>query len=138
MRANTRSWCATTSCSPSTTARNCSAISICRRAWTRRRCWSACMAAQWEHALVTRTRDNIVEKFLGGAPMVNRKVYFDASPSSYVTVDKNTTRFLLLYGHEDDIADPKSQSERFLLALKQAGFFARTIVVPGAGHFWSV
>ena len=96
------------------------------------------MAAQWEHDLVTRPRDNIVEKLLGGAPMVNRKVYFDASPMSYVTADKNTTRFLLLYGHEDDIADPKTQSERFLLALKQAGFFARTIVVPGAGHFWSV
>ena len=74
----------------------------------------------------------------GGAPMVNRKVYFDASPISYVTVDKNGPRFLLLYGHEDDIADPKTQSERFLLALKQAGFFARAIVVPGAGHFWSV
>jgi dipeptidyl aminopeptidase/acylaminoacyl peptidase len=70
--------------------------------------------------------------------MVNRKIYFDASPMSYATVDKNTTRFLLLYGHEDDIVDPKTQSERFLLALKQAQFFARTIVVPGAGHFWSV
>ena len=95
------------------------------------------MAAQWEHDLVTRPRDNIVEKLLGGAPMVDRKVYFDASPMSYVTVDKNGPRFLLLYGHEDDIADPKSQSERFLLALKQAGFFARTIVVPGSGHFWA-
>ena len=96
------------------------------------------MAAQWEHDLVTRPRDNIVEKLLGGAPMVNRKRYFDASPMSYTTVDRNTTRFLLLYGHEDDIVDPKTQSERFLLQLKQAGFFARTIVVPGAGHFWSV
>ena len=95
------------------------------------------MVAQWEHDLVTRPRDNIVEKLLGGAPMVNRKVYFDASPMSYATVDRNTTRFLLIYGHEDDIADPKTQSERFLLALKQAQFFARTIVVPGAGHFWS-
>jgi acetyl esterase/lipase len=96
------------------------------------------MAAQWEHDLLTRPRDNIVEKLLGGAPMVNRKVYFDASPMSYVTVDKAGPRFLLMYGHEDDVADPKTQSERFLLALKQAGFFARTIVVPGAGHFWSV
>jgi pimeloyl-ACP methyl ester carboxylesterase len=52
-------------------------------------------------------------------------------------VDKNSTRFLLIYGREDDIVDPATQSERFLTALKQAGFFARTIVVPGAGHFWS-
>src|SRR5882757_5448076 len=96
------------------------------------------MVGQWEHDQLSRPRDNISEKFLGGSPMVNRKVYFDASPISYATVDKNTTRFLLLYGHEDDIVDPKSQSERFLLSLKQAQFLARTIVVPGAGHFWSV
>jgi dipeptidyl aminopeptidase/acylaminoacyl peptidase len=70
--------------------------------------------------------------------MVNRRVYFEASPLSYVTVDKNSTRFLLIYGREDDIVDSATQSERFLVGLKQAGFYARTIVVPGAGHFWSV
>ena len=94
------------------------------------------MVAQWQHDLVTRPRDNIVEKFLGGAPMVNRKVYFDASPISYATVDRNSTRFLLLYGNEDDIVDPKTQSIAFLNALKQAGFFARSIMMPGAGHFF--
>jgi len=96
------------------------------------------MAAQWEHDQLTRPRDNISEKFLGAAPMVNRRVYFEASPLSYTTVDRNATRFLLIYGHEDDIVDPKTQSERFLLSLKQAQFLARTIVVPGAGHFWSI
>lgn len=96
------------------------------------------MVAQWEHDLVTRPRDNIVEKFLGGPPMQNRKVYFDASPMSYATTDKASTRFLLIYGHEDDIAEPKTQSEPFSKALRQAGFFVRSIVVPGAGHFWSV
>ena len=70
--------------------------------------------------------------------MVSRKAFFEASPLSYATVDKNSTRFLLIYGHEDDIVDPATQSEKFLTALKQAGFFARTIVVPGAGHFWTV
>jgi acetyl esterase/lipase len=95
------------------------------------------MVAQWEHDLVTRPRDPITEKFLGCPPMVNRRAFFEASPLSYATVDKNGTRFLLIYGREDDIVDPATQSERFLTALKQAGFFARTIVVPGAGHFWS-
>src|SRR5947209_6851020 len=94
------------------------------------------MTAQWEHDLITRPRDNIVEKLLGAAPTVNRKVDLDPSPMSYVTVDKNGPRFLLMYGHEDDIADPKTQSEPFPKALRQAGFFARSIVVPGAGHFW--
>jgi acetyl esterase/lipase len=95
------------------------------------------MAAQWEHDLLARPRDPITEKFLGCAPTIDRKVFFDASPLSYATVDKNSTRFLLIYGREDDIVDPATQSERFLMALKQAGFFARAIVVPGAGHFWS-
>jgi acetyl esterase/lipase len=95
------------------------------------------MQAQWEHDQITRPRDQITEKLLGGPPMVSRKIYFEASPLSYVTIDKNSTRFLLVYGREDDIVDPTSQSEKFLTALKQAGFYARQIVVPGAGHFWS-
>jgi acetyl esterase/lipase len=96
------------------------------------------MVAQWEHDQITRPRDPITEKLLGGPPMVSRKRFFEASPLSYATVDKNSTRFLLIFGREDDIVDPATQSEKFLTALKQAGFFARTIVVPGAGHFWSV
>jgi len=96
------------------------------------------MAAQWEHDQITRPRDSVTEKLLGGPPMISRKTFFEASPLSYATVDKNSTRFLLIYGREDDIVDPATQSEKFLTALKQAGFFARTIVVPGAGHFWSV
>jgi acetyl esterase/lipase len=95
------------------------------------------MLAQWEHDQITRPRDQITEKFLGGPPMVSRMTFFQASPLSYATVDKNSTRFLLIYGREDDICDPVTQSEKFLTALKQAGFFARSIVVPGAGHFWA-
>jgi len=44
---------------------------------------------------------------------------------------------LLIHGTHDDIVDPQTQSQAFLTALKQAGFFARTIVVPGSGHFWA-
>jgi acetyl esterase/lipase len=95
------------------------------------------MLAQWEQDQMTRPRDQITEKLLGVPPMISRKMFFEASPLSYVRVDKNSTRFLLIYGREDDIVDPVTQSEKFLTALKQAGFFARTIVVPGAGHFWS-
>jgi len=95
------------------------------------------MLAQWEHDQITRPRDQFTEKFLGVPPMISRRIFFEASPLSYVTVDQNNTKFLLIYGHEDDIVDSRSQSEKFLLALKQAGFFARTIVVPGAGHFWA-
>jgi acetyl esterase/lipase len=95
------------------------------------------MAAQWEHDQIWRPRDQITEKFLGGPPSVSRRVFFDASPLSYATVDKNSTRFLLIYGREDEIVDAATQSDRFLIALKQAGFFARNIVIPEAGHFWA-
>ena len=94
------------------------------------------MLAQWQHDLVTRPRDNISEKYLGAAPHTNRKVFFEASPISYATVDRNSTRFLLIHGDHDDIVDPATQSAEFLLALKQAGFFVRTVVIPGAGHFF--
>jgi acetyl esterase/lipase len=94
------------------------------------------MLAQWQHDQIARPRDQISERFLGASPMVNRKLFFESSPMSYATVDKNATRFLLVYGTNDDIVDSTSQSIAFLTALKQAQFVARTVVIPGAGHFW--
>lgn len=94
------------------------------------------LLAQWNHDLGPRLRDSICEKFLGAAPMENRQLYFDASPLSYVTTDNNATAFLLSWGTEDDIVDRVTQSEAFLVALKQARFYARTVVMQGAGHFW--
>jgi acetyl esterase/lipase len=94
------------------------------------------MLAQWEHDLLARPRDNISEKFLGAAPYTNRRIFFEASPIRYATVDRNLTRFLLIHGDHDDIVDPSTQSMAFLAALKQAGFLVRTVVIPGAGHFF--
>jgi acetyl esterase/lipase len=94
------------------------------------------LVAQWQHDLVARPRDNISEKFLGAAPYTNRKLFFEASPINYATVDRNSIRFLLIHGTDDDIVDPATQSTAFLTALKQASFFARTVVIPGAGHFF--
>jgi acetyl esterase/lipase len=91
---------------------------------------------QWQHDLVSRPDDRICEKFLGAAPTANRRLYFDASPLSYVTRDNNATAFMLSWGTEDDIVDRRTQSETFLLALKQAGFYVRSAVMQGAGHFW--
>ena len=94
------------------------------------------MLGQWEHDQIARPRDQITEKFLGAPPMMNRKVFFESSPISYATMDKNSTRFLLVHGTNDDVVDSDTQSTAFLTALKQAQFVARAIVVPGAGHFW--
>jgi len=94
------------------------------------------LAAQWQHDLVARPRDQITEKFLGAAPIDNRRIYFDASPISYATRDNNQTAFLIAYGTEDDVVDVATQSAVFLTALKQAGIFARTSIIEGAPHFW--
>jgi acetyl esterase/lipase len=94
------------------------------------------MQAQYQHDLLARPRDNIGEKFLGAAPHTNRKVFFEASPINYATVDRNTTRFLLIHGTDDDIVDPPTQSIAFLNALNQASFLVRRVIIPGAGHFF--
>jgi acetyl esterase/lipase len=94
------------------------------------------MAAQWNHDQVNRPRDQITEKFIGATPMDDRQVFFDASPISYTTLANNKTAFFLVWGTEDDIVDVKTQSEAFLLALKQARFSVRTAIIQSAPHFW--
>src|SRR5262245_2909113 len=47
------------------------------------------MLAQWQHDQIARPRNQISEKFLGTTPMQNRKIFFEASPISYATVDRN-------------------------------------------------
>jgi acetyl esterase/lipase len=93
------------------------------------------MARQWNSDQVSRPRNQITEQFLGCAPMDDRQIYFDASPLSYTTMANNSTAFLLTYGTEDDIVD-RAQSDDFLLALKQAKFWARNAVIQGWGHYW--
>jgi acetyl esterase/lipase len=83
-----------------------------------------------------RNSDNKVEKFIGAPPMANRQTYFDASPLSYSTYGNNAIGVLLATGTNDDLVDPKTQTEPFQLALKQAGFFVRPCIVPGAPHYW--
>ena len=93
------------------------------------------MVQQVNHDLLSRPQDPIVSKFLGELPWQNRKLYFDASPMSYVQTSNRSAAFLLVHGTEDDIVD-RAQSDSFMLALKQAGFFARNLVLQGRGHFW--
>jgi acetyl esterase/lipase len=95
------------------------------------------MLAQWQHDQIARPRDQITEKYLGASPMQNRRVYFDSSPVSYATADRNRARFLLIHGTADDVVDPATQSQAFQNALNQAGIYVRRFVIPGAGHFWA-
>jgi acetyl esterase/lipase len=94
------------------------------------------LAAMWRQSQIVNPGDNLVQSFLGVAPMQDRRRYFDASPISYATVDRSGTAIYLSWGDADDVVDPRAQSEPFLLALKQAGFFVRSCIVPGAQHYW--
>jgi acetyl esterase/lipase len=90
----------------------------------------------WDRYRLASPLDNNIENFLGAAPIADRKLYFDASPISYATVANNRVAVLLGVGTEDDLVDRTTQTDAFLLALKQAGFFVRPCVVPGAAHYW--
>jgi acetyl esterase/lipase len=92
--------------------------------------------AMWSSYLVDGPRDNNVERMLGASPMESRQLYFDATPINYATFANNKLPVLLVTGTEDDIVPPRLHFEPFLLALKQANFFVRTCIVPGAPHFW--
>jgi acetyl esterase/lipase len=93
-------------------------------------------AAHWDADLSGRPGQSTIERFLGASLLDDREVYFQASPLSYVTRVSNRTAFQIIYGLEDEVADPQRQSKPFARALGQAGFFVRTLAVPGAGHFW--
>ena len=94
------------------------------------------LLTQWRHSQIGNPGDNLVESLLGVSPMQDRRIYFDASPISYATIANNKTAVYLSWGTQDDVVDHRAQSMEFLLALKQAGFAARSCVVEGAPHYW--
>jgi dipeptidyl aminopeptidase/acylaminoacyl peptidase len=94
------------------------------------------MLAQWQHDQIVRPNDHITQAWLGRSAIETRQLYQQASPLTYATLDNNATAFLLAWGTADDVVDPETQSGAFLTALKQAGFYVRTAILPGAPHFW--
>ena len=95
------------------------------------------LVAQWRHDLLSRPADQqIVNLFVGTSPLQNRRIFFEASPLSHVLEANNETAFLVAWGRADDVVDPATQSQPFVEALKQAGFFVRTTVLNEAPHYW--
>lgn len=90
----------------------------------------------WQRYQHQSPRANNIEKFIGAAPMDDRRIFFDASPISYATCANNKTAVFLACGTEDDLVNRQAQTDAFLLALKQAGFFVRTCILQGAPHYW--
>jgi acetyl esterase/lipase len=94
------------------------------------------LVAAWSYDLVFPPLDNVGKKFPGADLVENRALGLEASRLAHVTPDNSQTSFLLAWGTQDDAADPQTQSKAFLLALKQAGFFVRTVLLQGAPNFW--
>jgi len=94
------------------------------------------VAEMWQKYNLQSPKQNNIEKFLGAALPDNRQLYFDASPISYATVANNKVAVHLSVGTEDDLVDRRANTDAFVLALKQAGFFVRTTILQGAPHYW--
>ena len=90
----------------------------------------------WQRYAQGSPRENNIENFLGASPMEDPRLYFDASPINYATFANNQIGVLLCVGTEDDLVDRRTQTDAFLMRLKQANFFARTCIVQGAPHYW--
>jgi acetyl esterase/lipase len=90
----------------------------------------------WQKYNLQNPRENNIEKFIGVSPMDDRKPYYEASPISYATTANNKIAVLLACGTEDDLVNRAPQTDAFLFALKQAGFFVRPCILQGAPHYW--
>ncbi len=90
----------------------------------------------WHRYGMQSPLENNIGNFLGATPMENPRLYFDASSINYATIANNQIGVFLSVGTEDDLVNRATQTDAFLLALKQAGFFVRTCIVQGAPHYW--
>jgi acetyl esterase/lipase len=90
----------------------------------------------WQTYIRQSPRENNIENFLGAAPMEDPRLYFESSPINYATFANNHIGVLLSVGTEDDLVDRAAHTDAFQLRLKQASFFVRPCIVPGAPHYW--
>ncbi len=94
------------------------------------------VAEMWGKYNIQSPKQNNIEWFTGASLADNRQLYFDASPISYAVSANNKVAVHLSVGTEDDLVDRKVNTDTFVLALKQAGFFVRTTILQGAPHYW--
>jgi acetyl esterase/lipase len=94
------------------------------------------LVEMWQRYQLQSPRENNIENFMGCAPMDDPRRYFDASPINYATFANNHIGVFLSVATEDDLVNRRSQTDAFLLRLKQANFFVRPCIVQGAPHYW--
>jgi acetyl esterase/lipase len=96
------------------------------------------LLVQWSYDHVARPYDNVTEALMGKSAVDDRILYFEASPIAYATrSSQHALSFLISWGTDDDVVDWRLQSQPFVAALKQAGFYVRTAPMRGAPHYWA-
>jgi acetyl esterase/lipase len=94
------------------------------------------LPAQWRWDQLVRAGEHITEPYLGKSLLVDRKIYLEASPLTYVVTKPGQPAFLVAWGATDDVVDPLTQSVPFFEALKMAKIYARTCRLADAPHYW--
>ena len=94
------------------------------------------LPAQWRWDQLHRAGEHITDLYLGKSLLVDRKLYLEASPLTYVVTRPNQPAFLIAWGATDDVVNPETQAVPFFEALKMAKIRARTCRLPDAPHYW--
>ena len=94
------------------------------------------LPAQWRWDQLWRAGEHITEPYLGKSLLIDRKIYLEASPLTYVVTKPDQPAFFVVWGATDDVVDPLTQAVPFFEALKMAKIYARTCRLPDAPHYW--
>jgi acetyl esterase/lipase len=95
------------------------------------------LLSHWRYE-VARNPDpenNLARNLIGKDPYEDPHAYFEASPLTRITYDKNRMPVFVSWGGSDEVVDP-AQSEAFVRVLQEARFTVRTHRIPSASHFW--
>lgn len=95
---------------------------------------------EWD-AYTDRTRkDKVVKKFLGHTQQLNPSIYHDYNIFTLIDraiVDPHfRTKFLVVFGEQDDVVLAKYQSHRLIKKLEFHGIAHEVLSIPDMGHFW--
>jgi acetyl esterase/lipase len=98
------------------------------------------LPARWRQDRVRRPpHEQMVEIFLGGTPMNERRRFHEASPLYHVSQSNvRGTKWLIAWGTEDEVSRPVEHSLALANELRLAGALVRLAPLVGAPHFWDM
>jgi dipeptidyl aminopeptidase/acylaminoacyl peptidase len=98
------------------------------------------LPARWRQDRIRRPpHEQMVEIYMGGTPMDDRRRYDEASPISHAS-EQNArgTNWLIAWGTHDEVSRPEEHSLALAHELRLAGALVRLAPLVGAPHFWDM